>query len=522
MRLVAGLALFLFVACFASEAFAHAALVSVEPPDGSVLAQAPKRLELRFSESVTAGAVNLIDAAGRLRGDAAVDATADSVVVTLPEGLPQGTSIVSYRVISQDGHPVTGAVTFSVGAATATAMPADASGNINGLIWLARIGLYIGLFAGVGGVFFLTWIGRSPAGSSAVLAALAIGLVSSVASLAFQGLDVLGLPLSAIAAAAPWKVALGTSLGPALLVATAAMGLSLLALRRPQTGMARVLSALAIAGVGLSLAATGHAATAPPQALTRPAIFLHGVGVAFWLGALAPLAAMLWRQPKMSLPVVRRFSATAFPVVGLLVFAGLALAVVQLESLGALVNTKYGIILSIKLALVSALLGLAALNRFRLTPALARSVQGAKPLARSIAVECVVALAILLLVAGWRFTPPPRTLIPETPLAIHIHTDQAMFQVLISPGRVGTDSFVLQLMNGDGSLLNAKEAMLTLNLPDRGIEAIERPAILGPDGFWHVGDVPLPIAGRWHIRIDALVTDFEKVTLEDDFNISTQ
>jgi len=152
MRLVAGLALFLFVACFASEAFAHAALVSVEPPDGSVLAQAPKRLELRFSESVTAGAVNLIDAAGRLRGDAAVDATADSVVVTLPEGLPQGTSIVSYRVISQDGHPVTGAVTFSVGAATATAMPADASGNINGLIWLARIGLYIGLFAGVGGV----------------------------------------------------------------------------------------------------------------------------------------------------------------------------------------------------------------------------------------------------------------------------------------------------------------------------------------------------------------------------------
>jgi copper transport protein len=522
MRLVAGLALLLLAACFATEATAHASLVSVEPPDGSVLAQAPKRLELRFSESVTAGAVNVIDAAGTLRSDAAVDATADSVVITLPEGLPQGTSIVSYRVISQDGHPVAGAVTFSVGAATAMAMPADASGNINGLIWLARIGLYVGLFAGIGGVFFIAWIGRSPAGSSAVQAALAIGLVSSVASLAFQGLDVLGLPLSAIAATAPWKVALGTSLGPALLVAIAAMGLSLLALRRQQTGMARVLSALAMAGVGLSLAATGHAATAPLQALTRPAMFLHGVGVAFWLGALAPLAAILRWQPKMSLPIVRRFSATAFPVVGLLVFAGLVLAVVQLEGLGALVNTKYGIILSIKLALVAALLGLAALNRFRLTPVLARSEQGAKPLARSIAVECVVAVAILLLVAGWRFTPPPRTLIPETPLVVHIHTDQAMFQVLISPGRVGTDSFVLQLMNGDGSLLSAKEATLTLNLPDRGIEAIERPAVLGPDGFWHVGDVPLPIAGRWHIRIDALVTDFERITLEDDFDISTQ
>src|SRR5437667_458390 len=109
MRLVAGLALLLLAACFATEATAHASLLSVEPADGSVLAQAPKRLELRFSESVTAGAVNLIDAAGKLRGDAAIDATADSVVITLPEGLPQGTSIVSYRVISQDGHPVTGA-----------------------------------------------------------------------------------------------------------------------------------------------------------------------------------------------------------------------------------------------------------------------------------------------------------------------------------------------------------------------------------------------------------------------------
>jgi len=522
MRLIAGLATLLLAVCLATDVLAHASLVSVEPADGSVLVRAPKRLELRFSERVTAGAVNLIDAAGKLRSDAAVAATADAVVVTLPEELPQGTSIVSYRVISQDGHPVTGAVTFSVGAATATAMPADDNANINGLIWLARIGVYVGLFAGIGGVFFIKWIARLPAGSSAVLAALAIGVVSSIASLAFQGLDVLGLPLSAIAAAAPWKVALGTSLGPALLIAITAMGLSVLALRRPPTRMARVLSALAMTGVGLSLATTGHAATAPPQALTRPAIFLHGIGVAFWLGALAPLAAMLWRQPKMSLPVVQRFSGVAFPMVGLLLLAGLALAIVQLESLGALVNTKYGIILLIKLALVAALLGLAALNRFRLTPELARSAQAAKPLARSIAAECAVAAAILLLVAGWRFTPPPRTLIPDTPLAIHIHTDQAMFQVLISPGRVGTDSFVLQLMNGDGSLLSAKEATLTLNLPGRGIEAIERPAVLGSDGFWHVRDVPLPVAGRWHIRIDALVTDFEKITLEDDFDITAQ
>ena len=59
-----------------------------------------------------------------------------------------------------------------------------------------------------------------------------------------------------------------------------------------------------------------------------------------------------------------------------------------------------------------------------------------------------------------------------------------MFQVLVSPGKVGIDDFVLQLMNGDGALLTAKEATLTLSLPERGIEPFERKAVLGADGYW--------------------------------------
>ena len=104
------------------------------------------------------------------------------------------------------------------------------------------------------------------------------------------------------------------------------------------------------------------------------------------------------------------------------------------------------------------------------------------------------------------------------PLAIHIHSERAMFQVLISPGTVGLDSFVLQLMSGDGSPLRAKEATLTLSLPERGIEPLERNAVLGADGYWHVGDVPIPYPGRWHVRVDA-VTAFQKITLEDQFEV---
>jgi copper transport protein len=104
------------------------------------------------------------------------------------------------------------------------------------------------------------------------------------------------------------------------------------------------------------------------------------------------------------------------------------------------------------------------------------------------------------------------------PLALHIHSEHAMFQVLISPGTVGTDDFVLQLMSGEGNPLPVKEATLVLSLPGRGTEALERKAAQGADGYWHVAEVPIPQAGRWHVRVEA-VTAFQKIALEDDFEV---
>jgi copper transport protein len=38
------------------------------------------------------------------------------------------------------------------------------------------------------------------------------------------------------------------------------------------------------------------------------------------------------------------------------------------------------------------------------------------------------------------------------------------------------------------------------------------------DGYWSVRDVPIRFAGRRHLRVDALATDFERITLEDEFD----
>jgi copper transport protein len=521
-RVIATLAALLTALCFATGALAHAALVSAEPADGSVLAQSPKTLQLRFSESVTPGAINLIDAAGKTR-DVAARADGRTVVVALPDDLPDGTQVVSYRVVSQDGHPVAGSLMFSIRVVTGGTQPSS-SVVVPVLIWLFRFGVYLGLFVGVGGVFFASWIGWGPSGARAIIGALRIGLVSAVASLGLQGLDLLNLPLGGLFSLAPWKGAFGTSLGPSLLIAIASMLVARLGWQAPSMSMSWKLTATAMAGVGLSLSTSSHAATASPEWVTGPAVFVHGVAAAFWIGALAPLLA-LSRNKTGALPVLLRFSRVAVPVVGALVVCGVGLAIVQLGSFAALIDTRYGIILLVKLVLVALLLGFAALNRYLVTPALVADPGHRRPLKAVVFLECVTVLLILGVVAGWRFTPPPRALAAaaqaavEAPLAIHIHAETAMFQVLISPGKVGSDDFVLQLMAGDASPLRAKEATLTLSLPERGVEPIERKAALGPDGYWHLRGVPLPLPGRWHMRIGALVTDFEKVTLEDDFEV---
>lgn len=521
-RVFAGLAALLIALCCATTAFAHASLVSAEPADGSVLSEAPKIVALRFNESVAPAVASLIDAEGKAH-DVAMRAVDQSVEITLPARLPRGTQVLSYRVVSQDGHPIAGSLVFSIGAATSNAAAGAESISVvvAGLIWLARIGVYLGLFVGVGGVFFAAWIGWGPSGGKVILGALRIGLVCAAFSLVLQGLDLLNLPLGALLTLAPWKGALGTSFGPSMLIAIASMAVARYAWQSPTMTIAWVLTALTMIGVGLSLATSGHAATAPPQWLTPTLVFVHGVAVAYWVGALAPLITMARRRDNGLPRAIRQFSNVAIPLVGLLVLSGVVLAIIQLGSVGALFATWYGIILLVKLVLVTLLLGLAALNRLYLTPEIVMRVKHTRTFGGSVVLEFLLVLFIFIAVAGWRFTTPPRALAESAPapLAVHIHTETAMFQVLISPGKTGSDDFVLQLMTGDGSQLKAKEATLTLSLPARGIEPFERSATLGKDGYWHLTGVPLPQPGRWHMQIEALVTDFEKVTLEDDFEV---
>jgi copper transport protein len=506
----------------AGPAFAHAALIAASPADGAVVASAPARMTLSFSEPVSPLVLKLVGPDGTTQSLSRYALKDRTLVIETPAGLGNGTHVLSWRVVSEDGHPVGGAIVFSVGEPSATAPPVTTQGDpvVRVALWLGKVGLYLGLFLGVGGVAFSTWVGPlSPSARRASRAVLVLGLVALPLALAAQGLDALAASPANLLDRAVWASAASSSFGGTVLVAALALvsGLASLALR---VGLARGFAVLALIGVGAALAVSGHASAAEPQALMRPAVFLHAVGIAAWAGALWPLLVAL--QGADAAGALDRFSRRIPWIVAVIAGSGAVLAIVQVETPGALVATAYGCVLLVKLALVAGLFGLAAWNRFRLTSR-ARAGEGASlaQLRRVIAAEILVMLAVFGTAALWRFTPPPRALAiaANQPASVHIHTLKAMADVTLMPGRVGPVAVEIVLMNGEFGALAAKELRIGLSNAAAGIEAIERPAIRGEDGIWRVKDLSLPVRGRWTVELEILISDFEMLRLGETVEI---
>lgn len=112
----------------AGPAAAHDELLSTDPADGATLAEAPDAVTLTFGEEVVelGTAVVVVDAAGVKLADGPL--AVDGAVITRPISQPTvaGKVTVSYRVVSADGHPVTGRFAFTVeSAASASATPSE-------------------------------------------------------------------------------------------------------------------------------------------------------------------------------------------------------------------------------------------------------------------------------------------------------------------------------------------------------------------------------------------------------------
>ena len=99
----------------AAPASAHTELATSAPTDGEVLAAAPEEVTLTFTGEIQAGyvqvAVTGADGASLNVGPA----TVEGPLVRQPvQAGADGPYVVAYRVVSVDGHPITGQLTFTL------------------------------------------------------------------------------------------------------------------------------------------------------------------------------------------------------------------------------------------------------------------------------------------------------------------------------------------------------------------------------------------------------------------------
>jgi copper transport protein len=495
-------------------AFGHAVLLDTSPPDGAMLATSPPLIVLRFNEPVTPVSIRLLDREGRsLVSPEGVHAMGAEIAMH-PAALPDGGYAVSYRVISADSHPVAGTFLFTVGAghqAEIGAAPADDPWYGVGVI--LRILLYATLLPAAGGVMFLSLVGVRPEAFASIrsglyLVAWPAGGIA-VISLAVKGAQLTAAPTPLDAGA--WTVVAGTTFAASIAAALTGLVLMGIGLRHWPNRHLRLLAVVGSVIAAGSFALTGHSATVAPRWLGAILCLGHLLPVAFWTGALWPLIVVLYRTPDDAGDVVRRFSRLAVVAVLVLAISGGLLAAVELQTPAALSGNAYGLTLTAKLALFAGLLLIAVYNKWWLTPQLGKRSNAPRTrLIRAIRGEAVLVAMIFGLTALLSTTSPPHAGHADGPGGMVVRATSGAREALIElrPASSGRNTLAVHLM-ANGRSLEPLELTLELSLPDAGIEPIRRP-LAAVGGGHYVWDGVIPLPGLWHVRLEALINDFEK------------
>ncbi|MDO9485205.1 MAG: copper resistance protein CopC [Actinomycetota bacterium] len=151
-----------FLGLGAGVASAHTELMSSTPANGAVLANPPASVSFVFGEPLlpTLDTVSINDAEGSNLAQQKVTPTGNQISIQWPNDLPAGEYEVAYRVVSEDGHPLSDAIRFSYGrptpeATTAVTPDAPADEQSTQAIGPWAIGLGIVLLAGSIGVIYV-------------------------------------------------------------------------------------------------------------------------------------------------------------------------------------------------------------------------------------------------------------------------------------------------------------------------------------------------------------------------------
>jgi copper transport protein len=515
-------------------AAAHAELVSITPADGEVVDAAPRNVVLTFSEpvSLTGGSVRVLDDGA---DDVATATTLENETITvdLAEGLADGTYTVVWEVVSVDSHRISGASVFHVGAPSSQGLTADQldlDGDDAG--WGVRLGAavltaiaYLGALIAAGTLCFSLYAEATGKLLDVASKAAVLGAVAIVAATPFR-IARLGGGLGALRDNEVLTAALRGPIG----VSTAVTALALLvAAVLVDRGAPRwVPTAFTVVALG-GFAIEGHTRAPVRRWWLVGSDVIHLVAAAVWLGGIVALV-LAFRAIGDARPLaamVRRFSDVALIAVVVVSATGVTMAWIILPSAGELTSTGYGLALLLKAALVVIVIALGAYNRYRLVEAVEdRSDRARRWLGKIVSAEFALLIAVVGVTAVMVTRSPldstTATATAASPAAsaeahemamatVTLSDDGGTAEVMVTPGRVGSNAIDIVLHDLEGRVVNPYEApVVELSLPVADIGPL-RPEVL-PLGIGHYqANADLSFAGSWELTIRVRTGEFDSV-----------
>jgi copper transport protein len=395
------------------QAFAHATLEHTSPGFQQRLQTSPRTVQLRFDQYIKAlpRSLQLFSrngplAVARIRDDGR------TLEATLPR-LRKGGYTIRWHAMSGDGHVVSGVFTFGVRVKAPPPTQAFGASGPTRTEDVVRWLYFLSLALLVGGLGFRMLVARRRL-PDRFFALMGVGVLATlnvgIAAFLLRAEDALQLPfgrllygdLSPIARTRFGSAFIAMTLGFAFVAAL--VFLAWLTDRDVFLWPAFLIALGFVSGLSLS----GHsAADAGSSWKSELADWAHLSAACLWIGGLVQLVVVVWPLvPELRRPALLAFSRLATVCVGVLLLAGVYLAILRLPDVSDLWTTGYGRILLVKIGLVALAFAWGGLHKLRAVPVVARD--GTLPRLRaSLAGESMVGMIVLLVAAFLVNAKPP-------------------------------------------------------------------------------------------------------------------
>ncbi|MDE5053227.1 copper resistance protein CopC [Niallia taxi] len=525
-----------------SNASAHAYIVNSSPSENESLDDSPTKATIEYNEKIQSGfaVLNVTNSAGEKVDEGNVIVEGKTISVDLKANLKNDVYTMEWRVVSADGHSITGLVPFSIGELPeGVVLPqeqytADKSSmvsvSINKVLLYSGFSLYMGLV-----LFYLVWFrpnglepkiaGRTKRYAVVALTLIGLGLLSFIVIQTqvnagvsfFQALkpSLLLETLQSTKEGTIWSIQMVLFL---LLVLAQVLIFKKGALLKK---IMWILPLISFVGILLCKAFIGHPSSSPYENVAIIMNFFHLTAASIWLGGIIVIIFLLkegvfakeGEQHDIYWNTLQSYSMWALFTVAVLAISGAVNGSLLIPDFHSLVSTAYGITLLVKVGIFALMIGFGAYHLVSRT-----MLSRQKFYKKTIKIEMV--LGVLLLMVTSVFT---QLQTPTLPIDKPFYSEAEIsynenLSLAVSPKKTGIQNqYEVNLFDNDRDPLKDPE-QITIELK-QGDQQTSFTLEKAGEGKYTAENLQLNSPGKWEATVHLLFKDLDSYDIPFEFNV---